>query len=365
MAQVKLLRKNARYAKVVADENGNLYDFEYYGAIERNFIGGISYRHHVLTSQTYGSKIELTGYQTDRSNYTLVEVSYEPLLDDLWDKAYYAHTGTSFSPEVRQEDTIYSHENELLEDLSIIPESEQDHYVAKYKENYSHWLASMSRCTSTMITGGSGYNVRRHDKVHGWERSASDNFRTWRTKALEAIARNSERDRRNNLTDSQRIAEDFKPLRKEIIETYATPATWKKALCYGKLERVAVKGNVEMMERSIEFIKEMEERMSPIFTPRHKVWKLVELATSMRERLNDKMEQETEIEDNGICEVHRNHEADRLQLIFDGKPSAEVISILKQNGYRWSPRFGAWQRQLTVNATNGLDRVLSQIKAAM
>ncbi|PSL23489.1 hypothetical protein [Dyadobacter jiangsuensis] len=49
-------------------------------------------------------------------------------------------------------------------------------------------------------------------------------------------------------------------------------------------------------------------------------------------------------------EVVENYDEDRLQLIFDGKPTEEARSLLKKNGFRWSLRFSAWQRQLTDNA---------------
>lgn len=45
-----------------------------------------------------------------------------------------------------------------------------------------------------------------------------------------------------------------------------------------------------------------------------------------------------------------NETENRLQLVFDGKPEEEERNILKKNGFRWSPRFKAWQRQLTENA---------------
>lgn len=45
-----------------------------------------------------------------------------------------------------------------------------------------------------------------------------------------------------------------------------------------------------------------------------------------------------------------NETENRLQLVFDGKPEPEQITALKHNGFRWSPRFKAWQRQLTENA---------------
>jgi hypothetical protein len=47
--------------------------------------------------------------------------------------------------------------------------------------------------------------------------------------------------------------------------------------------------------------------------------------------------------------MENNHEAARVQLFFDGKPEEETRGRLKANGFRWSPRFGAWQRQNTPN----------------
>ena len=63
-----------------------------------------------------------------------------------------------------------------------------------------------------------------------------------------------------------------------------------------------------------------------------------------------------ETERNGV-QVIENVEENRLQLIFDGKPEEETRAELKKNGFRWSPRFGAWQRQLTNNALASLERL--------
>lgn len=49
-------------------------------------------------------------------------------------------------------------------------------------------------------------------------------------------------------------------------------------------------------------------------------------------------------------EVVANHDADRLQIIFDEKPNDEKRALLRKAAFKWSPRFGAWQRQLTRNA---------------
>lgn len=48
--------------------------------------------------------------------------------------------------------------------------------------------------------------------------------------------------------------------------------------------------------------------------------------------------------------VVANTDDNRLQLLFDGKPDEETRTALKKRGFKWSPRAGAWQRQLTNNA---------------
>lgn len=57
-------------------------------------------------------------------------------------------------------------------------------------------------------------------------------------------------------------------------------------------------------------------------------------------------------------EIVRNLEANRLQIIFDEKPDEATRAALKSNGFRWSPRYGAWQRQLTQNAESAARRAL-------
>ena len=57
-------------------------------------------------------------------------------------------------------------------------------------------------------------------------------------------------------------------------------------------------------------------------------------------------------------EIVRNLEADRLQILFDEKPDEDTRAALKSNGFRWSPRYSAWQRQLTPNAEQAARRAL-------
>lgn len=64
---------------------------------------------------------------------------------------------------------------------------------------------------------------------------------------------------------------------------------------------------------------------------------------------------------NGV-ELIEDAADDRLRLIFDGKPSPATIASLKGRGFRWSPRAGAWQRQLTANARAAAEAILAQLE---
>lgn len=52
-----------------------------------------------------------------------------------------------------------------------------------------------------------------------------------------------------------------------------------------------------------------------------------------------------------------NTAENRLQIIFDGKPNADIRTELKGEGFRWAPSQGAWQRQLTDNAMRAARRI--------
>ena len=52
-----------------------------------------------------------------------------------------------------------------------------------------------------------------------------------------------------------------------------------------------------------------------------------------------------------------NKEKNRLQLLFDKKPSEEQRTTLKANGFRWAPSDKAWQSQLNHNAFYAANRI--------
>lgn len=57
--------------------------------------------------------------------------------------------------------------------------------------------------------------------------------------------------------------------------------------------------------------------------------------------------------------IRENTELNRLQIIFAGKPPAELRAKLKSRGFRWAPSQGAWQRQLTPAARQAARFILN------
>lgn len=164
--------------------------------------------------------------------------------------------------------TITEHEGYLNNDLEGMPEEEKERYIQGFKKHFANWLSAHSRCASSFVTGGSGFNTNRAEKANRSERNKYEELTNFRINAKKAIQRKI-----NNA---------------------------EKPVC---------------LDESKEFLF-----------------------------------------DGGT--VVLNFSEDRVQILYDSKPDPETISKLKSGSFRWSPRFGAWQRQLTVNGCYAVSRVV-------
>ena len=78
-------------------------------------------------------------------------------------------------------------------------------------------------------------------------------------------------------------------------------------------------------------------------------------------RAAEREHKEIDIGNTGIKLV-QNVEENRLQIIFPGKPDAEVRAKLKGSGFRWSPTSGAWQRHLGNSAIYAANAILRELR---
>ena len=52
---------------------------------------------------------------------------------------------------------------------------------------------------------------------------------------------------------------------------------------------------------------------------------------------------------------------ERMRFYFDEIPTVEVRNMMKRHAFKWSPKNGAWQRQLTANCKFDAKRILAEL----
>lgn len=306
--------------------------------------------------------METNNQQTKPENWVSIE--------GLYNAGYLAHTGTSFSPEKRGKQIVIDYEGQLNEDLQSIPNFERSAYIENYKKYLFAWLRSKAQCISTMIAGPSNFPVRRAEKANRTEQNRYTEFQDWRERAKKSIARRIE----DAKPEVQKNAERWEKIKRNIessihtiiaidngINTYSSRPLFVSSITE-KIKTLAKNADSEMVERSLNLIKEWNEKSKkPIITEKNSIWKLLEVCEVNREKQVDRANTESnEYEINGV-KIVKNFQADRLQLYFDGKPESNIIQTLKSKAFKWSPSNGCWQRQLTQNAVYAAETLLKQL----
>lgn len=218
-----------------------------------------------------------------------------------------------------------------------------------------------------MITGPARFPTSRNNKANNAYDNAVNEFEEWRKRAVKAINKRME----DAKPEEQKQAEEWLRLKRDIediaatlkaIDTGENKYSYRPLFVsslYGKLERIANNGKADLIQKATDYIKELNGTLpKPIFTARHKFWNLSEVVqASIKKESEMRGKDDAEMAFDGGTVV-KNYSEDRLQILFDEKPDQGTISKLKHNGFRWSPRFKAWQRQLTSNAFYACARVI-------
>lgn len=110
-------------------------------------------------------------------------------------------------------------------------------------------------------------------------------------------------------------------------------------------------------------LERLENQRESIKARDHETWELTNIGANIREtklRIKRLEEQEQlvfpDTEFKGGKAIH-NKEINRIQLLFDGKPKDNIRGQLKHNGFHWSRKECAWQREFnkrTIYVTNAL-----------
>lgn len=154
---------------------------------------------------------------------------------------------------------------------------------------------------------------------------------------------------------------------KRILEGRDTFGNAKQGLV-DKIKR-RIRNNPGVARAMLVYIqKEQEKTGKKVFTDKHSIWEeLPKLNENARNaKANGESETKTGVSGNLYegedgTTVVENKDWGRYQISFPGKPDGETISMLKRNGFRWSPSTKTWVCFNTANGEYSLKRVAEKL----
>jgi hypothetical protein len=298
--------------------------------------------------------------------------------------AFEAHYGTSFDPDKRADQEVDSYMTEMAAlvaefepfateaneaELAVDLEAYRVHYLKLIHAK----LAADSRCMSSMITGPSNFPVARNQKRLDTAHKRLEEFLDWRKKALDRLHKKYD-PRRMSTVISADDSDAVQQLKVKIDLFEAHQILMKAANKIVKSNLPTDEKIEKLVELGMTFQQAKElftlDYMGNVGFPAYALTNNSANIRRMKERIADlereaaKRQPETErdIMIGGVpCRLVENADANRLQLIFDGKPAETVRAMLKSNGFHWSPREGAWQRQLNDNSRRTVERLMREV----
>ena len=234
-----------------------------------------------------------------------------------------------------------------------------DTYARKLAENMNSSFSIEARVPSILIAGGSNFPVRKKEK----QNAARDrNMEDWneiqglldkiRSTGMGGISAD----------DPQAITK----LEAKLEKLQSAQETMKAVNAYYRKHKT-LDGCPNLSAERIEAMKAEMSSQWHIQDKPYPSWALSNNNAEIR-RIKGRIAELTKKQETAYAgwefdggTVEMNREDNRLQIFFEEKPDEKTRETLKENGFRWSPKAGAWQRQLNDNAIYAADR-LSCIK---
>lgn len=249
---------------------------------------------------------------------------------------------------------------ELNEFLSKIPEELRAEYEAKYLHKWREWLAALSRCYSVLVTGPARFNSRRHERMNDYERAARQRLEDWSEKVVKRINR---QERLTGWQEVERLQSKLDTLTElhEKMKAANKIVRSKKMVEAEQIDELVALGFNE--QQAIEILKPTERWQSvgfPTYQLQNNLAKIKDTQAAIERHKAMAEAEDKEIEFNGGRVVVCNSD-ERMRFYFDEIPSVEVRNMMKRHAFKWSPKNGAWQRQLTANCKFDTKRILAEL----
>lgn len=225
-----------------------------------------------------------------------------------------------------------------------------DQYARRLAANMNRDYEIGTRCPSVMIAGGSNFPVRKKEKqIAAWEKNRED------YQQVAAILDKIKGVGTGGISSDDPLA--LEKLRKKRDDLVKHQELMKAANAAIRMKDTE-KGDAKLAELGFS-TQEIKQLREPDFCGRigYPDFELSNNNANIH-RIEARIK-ELEKRQSGQApsgwqfdggEVKINTELNRLQIIFDDKPDADIRAELKGAGFRWAPSQNAWQRQLTNNA---------------
>lgn len=230
-----------------------------------------------------------------------------------------------------------------------------DALLDKYERKLAKWYDDYNRneasCPSWFICGPANYPVKKHERKMNRERSLWEEYDN-----IKGIKERIKSVGTGHIDLADPHALEMLTERKEKLSALLDRS--KAINAYYRKNKSLVgfpDMEPEKAERMTAEINETLERC-PWITQPVPAYELTSIRDKIKrtderiEELNRRQSIPNTEEAHEGFQIIRNVDIDRLQILFDDIPAEEVRTALKSNGFRWSPRYKAWQRQLTNNA---------------
>lgn len=235
-----------------------------------------------------------------------------------------------------------------------------DRFARKYAEWLNEGYRIDAMCPSILISGGGNFPVRRKERQNARRDAHMGRYddvmaikRRISTVGTGGIQAGDPNALEKLEAKAERLEERHETM-KQANAHYRRHGTLEGFDGVGREEAERINADMERFGMRQPFPSwQLSNSLANIKRTRKRIEELT------REKEADAEDRETEI--NGEpCTVVENAGIMRLQLVFDGKPEAGTRDKLKAAGFRWSPKNGAWQRQLTDNARYALRQMEAQ-----
>ena len=228
-----------------------------------------------------------------------------------------------------------------------------DTYARKLAANMNKGYEIDARVPSILIAGGSNFPTRKKEKQNA---ARDSNYREWQD--IQGLLDKIRSTGMGGISadDPQAVQK----LEKKLESLEKSQETMKAVNAYYRKHKT-LDGCPHLSPEQLEKLKADMASSWHLGDKPFATWALSNNSAEIR-RVKDRIKSLSQQKEIGFAgwefdggKVEANTEANRLQIFFEDKPDEATREALKSNGFRWSPKAGAWQRQLTSNAYYAAD----------